>query len=297
VSYPLAFVVASLLTGVGWMQNLVVSGRIPFEVVLFGIASTVAGSVIAVFMNETIKQSGERHELLQAVKIAQAKQAQAEREAGILQERQRMAQEIHDTLAQGFTSIVMHLEAAERALPNDPDKTNHHIIQARQMSRSSLEEARRLVWALRPEILESNSLAESLRDVVMNWSEANRIPAHFAVNGGPQRPLPTPIETTLLRIAQEALANIMKHAQAHHVNVTLSLLDDQVILDVLDDGIGFDVGHVRPNATTKSGLGLMGMRERIEKLGGSLLIESSPDEGAAIVAVVPLQSDIRKEHV
>jgi signal transduction histidine kinase len=214
------------------------------------------------------------------------------RQAAVLEERQRMAREIHDTLAQGFTSIVMHLEAAEAALSDDLATAQHHLEQARSTARESLEEARRLVWALRPQHLERDSLPEALRRVVARWSQESDIPAEVTVTGTPASLHPE-VEVTLLRAAQEALTNVRKHARAGRVAVTLSYMDDLVVLDVQDDGVGFDphlpeVSNLRE--VRSGGFGLQAMRERVARLGGRLLIESAPGEGTTVVVEVPASS-------
>ncbi len=220
----------------------------------------------------------------------------AGREAGVLKERQRMAHEIHDTLAQGFTSIVMNLEAAEGIMPaTSPDGARHHLDQARLTARESLTEARRLVWALKPESLENASLPEALDRLARRWSEESGIAASFAITGTP-RALPSELEATLFRVAQEALANVRKHARgASRAALTLSYMGDTVALDARDDGAGFDpareVGRVRDR--NSGGFGLKGMRERVQGVGGTLSIESAPGEGSTLAVelpVVPVES-------
>lgn len=211
------------------------------------------------------------------------------RQAGVLRERQRMAREIHDTLAQGFTSIVMNLEAAEGAIPPGSVRAQHHLSQARLTARESLAEARRLVWALRPELLEEASLPDALGELTRRWSQESGISATFATTGTP-RPLLPEIEATLLRVAQEALSNVRKHARgAGRAALTLSYMGDTVALDARDDGAGFDpareVEKVRDRYS--GGFGLRGMRERVEGVGGTLSIESAPSEGSALVAELP----------
>ncbi len=213
------------------------------------------------------------------------------RQAAVLEERQRLAREIHDTLAQGFTSIVMHLEAAEGALSDDLATVQHHLEQARSTARESLEEARRLVWALRPQHLEQASLPEALARVVTRWSHESGIAAEVTTTGTPT-PLHPEVEITLLRAAQEALANVRKHARARQVAVTLSYMDDLVVLDVQDDGAGFDPARLWEQCADQpaGGFGLQAMRERVAQLGGRLLIESAPGEGTTLVVEVPTAS-------
>jgi signal transduction histidine kinase len=211
------------------------------------------------------------------------------RQAGVLRERHRMAREIHDTLAQGFTSIVMNLEAAEGAMPQGFMRAQHHLNQARITARESLTEARRLVWALRPDLLEEASLPDALGELAQRWSQESGITAAFATTGTPCPLLPE-IEATLFRVAQEALSNVRKHARgASRAALTLSYMGDTVALDTRDDGAGFDpareVEKVRDRYS--GGFGLRGMRERVEGVGGTLSIESAPGEGSALVVELP----------
>ncbi|WP_420628993.1 GAF domain-containing sensor histidine kinase [Candidatus Leptofilum sp.] len=212
--------------------------------------------------------------------VAQAK------ETAVLRERQRMAREIHDTLAQGFTSIVMHLEAAEQALPDDPTTLTRHITQAKSTARDNLTQARHVVEDLRPEVLESAPLFQAIERVVQRWEQHSGIPATFKMTGQVQ-PLHPEVEVTLLRAAQEALANIRKHAQASETQVTLSYLGDVVILDVQDNGQGFMGGNGKSETAVSGGFGLVAMRERVDELDGELVIESDPAEGTTLMVSIP----------
>jgi signal transduction histidine kinase len=202
------------------------------------------------------------------------------REAGVLDERQRMAREIHDTLAQGLTGIVTQLEAAQ----SGPD-WRRHVGTAVTLARGSLNEARRSVHALRPQPLEGARLPDALAEVVDGWSAVSGIPATLVTTGTAQPLLPE-IELALLRTAQEALANVAKHAGATRVRLTLSYMEDLVTLDVRDDGSGFDPSVVRA-AGTHGGFGLTAMRERVRRIAGSLEVESEPGAGTAVSACVP----------
>jgi signal transduction histidine kinase len=183
----------------------------------------------------------------------------------------------------------MHLEAVEAASGRDPAASHRHLDQARQTARDSLAEARGMVWALQPESLERASLVEVLRRLTDRWSEENNVEARLATTGTP-RSLPPEFEVTLLRAAQEALANIRKYARALHVTLTLSYMGDLVALDVQDDGAGFDLDRALPQADDQAsgGFGLRSMRERVEALGGTLSVESAPGEGTTLVIALPL---------
>jgi signal transduction histidine kinase len=208
------------------------------------------------------------------------------REAGVLDERRRMAREIHDTLAQGLTGIVTQLQAAEQAAPRTADPPagwRRHVDAATRLARESLAEARRSVDALRPEPLEGCRLSEALSSVAERWSALNGIPAQVTTTGT-ARPIDPEAEFALLRAAQEALANVARHAHATRVGLTISYMENEVALDVRDDGVGFD--PARPDR----GFGLVAMRQRIAALSGTLQVESEPGGGTAVSACVPTVS-------
>ena len=208
------------------------------------------------------------------------------REAGVLDERRRMAQEIHDTLAQGLTGIVTQLQAAEQAASRTPDDLadwRRHVDAATRLARESLTEARRSVDALRPEPLEGCRLSDALAGVAERWSALNGIPAQVTTTGT-ARPVDQEAEFALLRAAQEALANVARHAHASRVGLTVSYMENEVAVDVRDDGVGFDP------ALAGSGFGLVAMRQRIAALSGTLQVESEPGGGTAISACVPTVS-------
>jgi len=213
------------------------------------------------------------------------------REAGVQDERQRLAGEIHDTLAQGLAGIVTQLEAADGA----PDEAvrRGHLDRARALARESLTEARRSVRALRPEQLERATLGEALAEHAVEWTRTAGIPVQVEITGAVV-PLPDDVGSALFRVAQEALTNVAKHARASRVGVTLTYLSDVVVLDVRDDGVGFEPSADPPGrdaraaaASSEDGYGLVGMVARLARVGGSLTIETAPGEGVALSASVP----------
>jgi signal transduction histidine kinase len=213
----------------------------------------------------------------------QLKEALAEndalaREAGIQEERRRMAGEIHDTLAQGLTGIVAQLEALDHAQRRGGD-WRRHLDTAAQLARESLSEARRSVRAIGPGALEDARLPDAIAEVARSWSSINGIEAEV-VTTGTARPMHPDVEVTLLRTAQEALANVGRHAHASRVGVTLSYMEDVVTLDIRDDGVGFT-----PNGSP--GFGLTAMRQRVQRVDGRLDVESEPGAGTAVSASVP----------
>jgi len=241
------------------------------------------------------------------------------REAGIMDERQRLAREIHDTLAQGLTGIITQLEAAAQLGTPAADR-DRHATAAMRLARDSLSEARRSVHAMRPEPLEGARLPEALSEVTTRWSELNGISAEVTTTGTAVSLRPE-AEAALLRTAQEALANVAKHAAATRVGLTLSYMDDEVALDVRDDGKGFDPGQAGSGTRAHpaegtgggraapfggtvlegggegpaagnghppgAGFGLTAMRQRVEALAGTMEVESEPGGGTAVSVRIP----------
>ena len=219
-------------------------------------------------------------------KQAEEVQLQQTRELAVLEERNRMAREIHDTLAQGFTGIVLQMEAAEQAVETRPEEVTAHLSQAKSLARESLQEARRSVWNLLPQALEQLPLPEALEEEVhrsgvnAGWSRAD-----FSLSGKP-RDLPSPIQTGILRVCQESLSNIMKHANASEVTVNLAFHREGVNLSVRDNGRGFDPHQPGP-VTQQGGFGLTGMKQRAALMHGELTIQSEPGRGTLVEIQVP----------
>ncbi|GHD90858.1 sensor histidine kinase [Streptomyces naganishii] len=233
------------------------------------------------------RESERRRELIEELVATRAELAAAERTAGTLAERERLAREIHDTLAQGLSSIQLLLRAAQRVLPAASPAAGH-IEQARATAQDNLAEARRFVHALTPPDLEHGSLAGALERLC---SGAAGPPAvRFSVSGTPAE-LPTPYEVALLRIAQSALGNTLRHAEARRAEITLSFMDTSVALDVVDDGVGFvpDAvpARVAAGGAVEGGFGLPAMRARAEALGGTFAVESAPGQGTAVAVTLP----------
>jgi signal transduction histidine kinase len=239
------------------------------------VVRTLALAAIGVSIKVLTLQMEERSRL-------QASLVSAERRTGMLEERQRLAREIHDTLAQGFAGIVVHLERAEQidSLVGSPAKP--HVELARSVAREGLEDARRMLAALRPEILEQRGLTEALGRVCGDWTRRTGIPATLSVTGAASALHPD-IELTVLRAVQESLTNIQRHAAAQSAAVTLSYMEDVLVLDVQDDGRG-----IASSMTVGPGFGLSGMRERAERLAGSFSIEGLPGEGTTIRISLPV---------
>ncbi|MGW8989831.1 sensor histidine kinase [Streptomyces zhihengii] len=209
---------------------------------------------------------------LHAQLVAQA------RESGVQDERQRLAGEIHDTLAQGLAGIITQLQAAERTA-RMRGETEEHVTRALRLARSSLTEARRSVRALAPRELGRAHLPDALRTLAERWSEEQGITAQVEVTGT-REPLSPAIEVSLFRVAQESLTNVAKHAEATRAGVTLSYTGTEVLLDVRDDGRGFA-------KEDGAGFGLTSIRQRIRGVGGHVEVQSAPGEGTSVSARVP----------
>jgi two-component system, NarL family, sensor kinase len=204
---------------------------------------------------------------------------------GAAEERNRLAREIHDTLAQGLTATALQLESAEALLDasSNAEKARGPLRRALSLTQSNLEEARRSVLDLRAAPLEGRSLSEALETLVGRWKTEEGISAHFlAVNGN--RPLPPRVEVGLYRICQEALTNVARHAGAKQVSVRLVATPEQVQLLVEDDGRGFVLSE-----TPEDRHGLVGINERAKMLGGTLDVRSSPGAGTRVQVTVPLE--------
>ena len=202
------------------------------------------------------------------------------RESAVLAERNRMARDIHDTLAQGFTGIIVQLEAADDAGQRGlPGEAGQHVHRAINLARESLGEARRSVRALRPTVLESSSLPDALRALFENMIEGTDIRMEFKVEGSP-RALHSAWEDNLLQIGREVLTNVLRHAHANRFLVVLSYTATAVRLALRDDGCGFD-----PSARTE-GFGLLGIRERTQHMGGTFSLRSLSDDGTSITITV-----------
>ncbi|GGO70065.1 sensor histidine kinase [Nonomuraea cavernae] len=271
-------------------------GRTPSQMLFSFLVALLVASAIGLVGQAIRDQNENRKVMITQLREAGAKlaalaeenanlQAQlltSAREAGVLEERQRMAREIHDTIAQGLTGILTQLEAADDAIDDTP-AVRSRLRTVRTLARESLNEARRSVQALRPAPLDEAQLATALHGIAASWSRTSGLPASVSVTGDP-RPLHGEVEITLLRVAQEALTNVGKHASATRVGLTLSYMEDVVALDVRDDGAGFALGA---NPSNAGGFGLVAMRQRVIRLAGDFEIETAPGQGTGISATIP----------
>ncbi|WP_430542549.1 sensor histidine kinase [Streptomyces iconiensis] len=374
LAFPLYFLMLHLLPPRAGLISVVVTAlagatgytahQDSFSVAVFlGPVLGAAFAVATVFGYQALyRESEERRRLIQQLTTARANLESVGREAGMMAERERLAREIHDTLAQGLSSIQLLLSAAERSLgtaggqgesqgpkpsgpgantstaepkgtpptsssstttpattapskgtpaagaassPAPPTRTSEslsaaegdadtvtaarYVAQARKAAQDNLAEARRFVHALVPPDLEGvdASLHVALEQLSDTTTVRHGVPVHFHLSGTPS-PLPTPYEVAVLRVAQSALANAVAHAEASSIEVTLSYMDRDLALDVVDNGAGFDPATLPPPEPGEGGFGLAAMRARARALGGSLSVESTPGHGTAIALQLPV---------
>jgi two-component system NarL family sensor kinase len=226
---------------------------------------------------------------LVSIAVERARLFARQAEFGATLERNRLAREIHDTLAQGLAAITLQLETADALLAargapvgSGPERTQKAIAQALSLARANLEEARRSVLDLRAAPLEGRTLAQALSALAEEATSKGGAPVRFHATGG-SRPLPNRVEAGLYRIAQEAVGNAVRHAAARTIRVKLLAQPAHVRLMVIDDGRGFDA-----SALPKDRYGLAGIQERVHLLGGKLTLQSSPGQGTQVDVLVPL---------
>jgi signal transduction histidine kinase len=240
----------------------------------------VFGLLVGQWTSRVIDQSRGRAELIEKLEASQAEVVRLSRDAGTSAERVRLAREIHDTLAQGFTSIVALTQAIESELDTDVVAARRHLDLAARTARENLAEARAMVAASSPSALAAGSLEDAVRRQAERLREESAIAVSCEV-AGPLPVLGTATEVVLLRATQEALTNVRKHARASAVRVQLSVVDSSVRLSVADDGVGFD-----PDLPA-NGFGLRGMQARAQQVGGTIKIHSGRSEGTTVELEVP----------
>ncbi|TQN33125.1 signal transduction histidine kinase [Haloactinospora alba] len=236
------------------------------------------------WIERIIDQSAERSELITELRRSRAEVTRLSEEAGAMAEREHLAREIHDTLAQGFTSIVTLANAVEAEISADPQAARRHVAMMRDTASENLAEARALVAARGPAALDATSLEEALSRATRRLGEELGADARFTTTGEGFPP-PSAVQVGLLRAAQEALANVRKHAAAGRVTVTLAYEPGRVALEVTDDGRGFDSGTHPP------GHGLESLTARAERAGGACEVHSRPGAGTEVRMTVPVTNE------
>jgi signal transduction histidine kinase len=287
---PYAATVLAVVVAAPWHATRVLT--------LAQVVGPVIGAVFALIVSRgqvrLVRDGLERERLVASLVEAQAEAeslhnqlAATQRESGMLSERTRLSRDIHDTLAQGFSSILLLARTAE--VTSDEPGLRDILRRIAATASANLDEARRVVGALAPRDLEGATLPASLRRLLDSFTEQTGIDGQLRVDGD-LTALPTVVEVALVRTTQGALANVRRHAHASCVVVSLTETDDSVRLDIVDDGIGFDPAAVQARSSTPAsgGYGLPSTRARLRELGGGLEIETAPGEGTALTAHVPI---------
>ncbi|ACQ80733.1 histidine kinase [Beutenbergia cavernae DSM 12333] len=299
IAFPLMFLEMHVLgprrgvLAVALTTALAVAGALAASFAPVGaVLGPVIGGAVAVTvvlgLEAVVRESQARQALIVDLVATRADLARTEHARAVVAERERLAREIHDTLAQGFSSIELLLRAADAALERgDVAGARRHVTTSREAAHANLAESRRFVADLAPPDLARGNLVAALERVAARVPEHGGPPVDVRVSGEP-RALPAAAEAALLRVAQSALANVTQHARAGRARLTISYLDDGVALDVVDDGLGFD-----PAARAADGgsFGLRAMRSRLAELGGVLTVESAPGEGTALAVHLPLDAE------
>lgn len=264
------------------LQRLRASGVTSTLVVPMLVAGWVAGMIgVRVrgrreFRSEEIELTRAlAHQAMLAIQLTRL--SQDSRQAAVIAERNRMARDIHDTLAQGLTGVIVQLEAAEDAHSHHLDSdAEAHIVRARDLARESLQEARRSVHALRPQVLAEKDLCYAMQSMIRRLTEGTTMQGSLVLKGTP-RVMPPEWQENLLRICQECLTNSLRHARASRFSGEIEFTRDEIRLELRDNGRGFDTGEGRQS----EGFGLIGMRERAEAMGGTLTIRSTRSPSGA----------------
>ncbi|MFF9243722.1 sensor histidine kinase [Streptomyces sp. NPDC014801] len=282
-----AIILVTALTALAVAAQLQLAGWADPNVLLAPPAVAAIATAVFVVMQ---RQARRQRALIDDLIRTRRELAATERREGTLAERERLAREIHDTLAQGLSSQRMLLQAADRLWDTDRDTARSHVRTAAAIAERDLAEARRFVHDLAPaDLAGGGGLLTALR-VVAERASTDGLDVRIHAEGTPAQPLPALVESALLRIAQGALANVREHAGAATATLTLTCLDDQIVLDVADDGRGFDAAaSARRPAGSVRGHGLPAIRARLRQLGGTLTIESAPGEGTVLSAAIPLE--------
>ncbi len=255
-----------------------------------GIVGPIVGAGVALLLGlgyqALAREAQQREVLMQELLATRGQLAATERESGVLAERARLAREIHDTVAQGLSSIQMLLHAAERADGERPGI--EHIRLARETAAAGLADTRRFIRELTPPDLDDRGLGSALRRLASTQWAARGLPVDVRVSDAVE--LPMHVQTALLRIAQGAIANVIQHADAYSAMITLTIGDDRVEFTIADDGRGFDPSLVAavPGAKSDS-FGLQATRERVDQLGGTLTVSSAPGTGTSLTIELTLR--------
>lgn len=305
IVFPLFFLflqvmpdVRGIIAVIGAMAVAIVS-QYPVGLTVGGVMGPSVAALVTIAIDYAFRTlwrvNHEKQELIDQLIETRSQLAETERSAGIAEERQRIAHEIHDTVAQGLSSIQMLLHVAEQEIISrglddngEAESPLHKIRLARSTASDNLGEARAMIAALQPAALSKTSLEGALHRVTEPL-----LGIDFAISvEGDERQLPMKTEATLLRIAQGAIANVAKHSEAQHCHVTLTYDETQVRLDVVDDGVGFDPQHIAQRPAGLGHIGLSALRQRATELNGEVVVESSYGQGTAVSVALPIEFSI-----
>jgi signal transduction histidine kinase len=260
--------------GTAWLAQRATATTVTWPEVVTSVLMVGAGIAGLGYVAALDREGRTRARLLDQLAAAQAELAAAER--------QRLAREVHDTLTQGFASIILLLEAMQESRDGANTILDRHLATALRTAQDNLAQSRRLVWALQPSPLDTAPLPDAVRQQTARLADDTGIAATTVVTGDPT-PLEAPTEAGILRIVQEALTNARRHAHATTVTVTLSYEPDLVLVDIQDNGMGI-------SADPPAGMGLRAMRQRAGELGGTVTIESDPGDGTTVALAVPTRT-------
>ncbi|MEU8279774.1 sensor histidine kinase [Microbispora bryophytorum] len=280
---PVAGALVVVTLNLVWLGTTAAAETLPGSGSLLGVAGVTVAAlsiVLGVWASQIIRQSTERAVLIQKLEATRTELGRLSYEAGRAAEREQFADAIHDTLAQGLSSTIMLLQATGSALASDTERARRYLELAEATTRDNLADARALITTRPLPEATSASLVDALRREVDRLRDVHGINASLRVDGAPD-PADTALNVDLLRLAQEALSNVRKHADARHVEVVLSADADCVRLEVRDDGRGFAADATPP------GHGLPLMRRRLRQAGGALQVDSTPGEGTFVRIQVP----------
>jgi signal transduction histidine kinase len=252
-------------------------------------SALLASLMIGMFTQLTLHEAARRGDLIRQLQRVHADLDEANRQAGVLAERERLSHEIHDTLAQGFTSLLMLVQAADSTAETDPATTRERLALAERTARENLAEARSLVAALAPAPLQDMPLDTAIQRITARCGEEAGIAAEAEILGTP-RELPADVQVVLLRAAQESLSNVRRHAAADRVEVRLDYRRQGMLLEIADDGTGFAPPRGAEPGGGPAGertFGLLGMRTRVEQVSGTLEVRSAPGRGTTVRVEIP----------
>ncbi|UKA49951.1 sensor histidine kinase [Arthrobacter sp. FW305-123] len=288
----------ALLVGTLWFHSRGASdGGLQLAMVLGPVFGAVFAVVTGLAYRALFLEAENQRAVADELRRTRAELAKTQHDAGMLAERERLAREIHDTLAQGFSSIILMGRSAEKALDQgNTTAAKERLRTVQDTASANLAEARSFVRGLRSPDLEESGLVDTLRRLCAKTeteaaARGSALRCRFELVGTPVE-LPNTYQTTLLRAAQASLANVWAHAHARAAVVTLSFLGGEVTLDVFDDGVGFEPSTAASTARGDgTGVGLQSLRERLAALDGRLEIESAPGEGTVVAVRVPLPAE------